>query len=458
LTQAAEPGLVGRLAAFVAELRAAGLPVSLTEDLDALAALRHVDLGDRAAFRSALAATLVKSAAHLPTFDPVFEVFFAVSGRSDGEGDLASTDLAALLEQALAGSDDDDLMAALAAEAVRRFAGMDAGRPLSGSYYLHRTLRSLDLDGVLERLLRSAQDDRDAGGPPRAFEARLAADDLRLAADGLRAEVEAEIRRRLAAERGAAALARSLRRPLPEDVDFLHAAGEDVAAVGRALRPLTRKLAARLARRRRHRRAGPLDVRATVRRSLSSGGVPVELRHRRPHPAKPEVVVIADISGSVASFARFTLQLVHALAGQFARVRSFVFIDGVDEVTRFFESAPDMGEALRQVNTEADVVWADGHSDYGHALTAFALRWGDAVGPRTTVLILGDARSNYHPPHAEVVAELARRARRVYWLNPEPRSYWDTGDSVVSQYAAHCHGVFECRNLRQLQKVVEQVG
>jgi len=159
LTQAAEPGLVGRLAAFVAELRAAGLPVSLTEDLDALAALRHVDLGDRAAFRSALAATLVKSAAHLPTFDAVFEVFFAVSGRGDGDGDLASTDLAALLEQALAGSDDDDLMAALAAEAVRRFAGMEAGRPLSGSYYLHRTLRSLDLDGVLERLLRSAQDD-----------------------------------------------------------------------------------------------------------------------------------------------------------------------------------------------------------------------------------------------------------------------------------------------------------
>jgi len=110
------------------------------------------------------------------------------------------------------------------------------------------------------------------------------------------------------------------------------------------------------------------------------------------------------------------------------------------------------------VNTEADVVWADGHSDYGHAFSVFWERWGTVVGPRTTVLVLGDARNNYHASSAWVIGELARRARRVYWLNPEPRSYWDTGDSIVSQYAAHCAGAFECRNLRQLEKVVEQVG
>jgi len=448
--------VLDRLAGLVAELRAAGLPVSVAENLDALGALRHVDLGDRGAFRSALAATLVKSAGHLATFDTVFEVFFGLAGGGDGDDD-GDADLAALVEQALAGGDDEAL-ARLAARAVRRFAGMAAGRPLAGAYYLHRTLRALDLEGVLARLLAAGQDTADRAGPATALEVRLAADDLRQRAVAFRFEVEAEIRRRLVDERGAAALARAVRRPLPEDVDFLHAAGEELVAVHRALQPLARKLAARLARRRRRRRGGPLDIRRTIRHSLSSGGVPVELHHRRPHPAKPEIVVVADVSGSVASFARFTLQLVHALAGQFARVRSFVFIDGIDEVTRFFDGAADIGEALRRVNTEADVVWADGHSDYGRALSAFWARWGSEVGPRATVLILGDARNNYHPPEAWVLDALARRARRVYWLDPEPKSYWDTGDSIVSQYAAHCHGAFECRNLRQLQKVVERVG
>ncbi|MGH9154676.1 MAG: vWA domain-containing protein [Acidimicrobiales bacterium] len=442
----------------MAELRAVGLPVSLTEDLDALAALGHLDLGDRGAFRSALAATLVKSAAHLPTFDAVFEVFFALPAAGDRAGYATDdVDLAALVEEVLATGDErarSTLAPRLAAEAVRRLAGMEAGRPLTGGYYLHRTLRALDIEGVLERLLAAVQDSGDGS----AFEVRLIADDLRLRAAAVRSGIEAEIRRRLAAERGTAALARAVRRPLPEDVDFLHAAGDDLVAVRRALQPLSRRLAARLARRRRRHRAGPLDFRATVRHSLSSAGVPVELRHRRAHPTKPEIVVIADISGSVASFARFTLQLVHALAGEFGRVRSFVFIDGVDEVTHMFDGAAEIADALRRVNTEADVVWADGHSDYGHALSSFWVRWGSEVGPRTTVLILGDARNNYHAPEAWAVAELARRARRVYWLNPEPRSYWDTGDSIVSQYAAHCHGAFECRNLRQLQKVVERVG
>ncbi len=137
----------------------------------------------------------------------------------------------------------------------------------------------------------------------------------------------------------------------------------------------------RLARKRRHGRKGPLDFRSTVRHSLSTGGVPVDPKFRYPRPAKPEIVVIADISGSVASFARFTLHLVHAIASQFSKVRSFVFIDGIDEVTRFFEGVDDVAEAVHRINTEADVVWVDGHSDYGHAFTVFWERWGRRSPP-----------------------------------------------------------------------------
>ena len=218
---------------------------------------------------------------------------------------------------------------------------------------------------------------------------------------------------------------------------------------------MSRKLAVRLARKRRHGRKGPLDFRATMRRSLSTGGVPIEPRFRHPRPAKPEIFVIADISGSVASFARFTLHLVYAISSQFSKVRSFVFVDGIDEVTRFFEGVVDPAEAVARINTEADVIWVDGHSDYGHALTEFHRRWGDEVTSRSTRAAAG-RRPQQLPRLAArgCVEDLQRRARHVYWLNPEPRDYWGSGDSIVGEYAAHCDEVVECRTLRQLEHFV----
>ena len=213
----------------------------------------------------------------------------------------------------------------------------------------------------------------------------------------------------------------------------MHATREELATLHRVLQPLSRKLAVRLARKRRHGRKGPLDFRATMRRSLSTGGVPIEPRFRHPRPAKPEIFVIADISGSVASFARFTLHLVYAISSQFSKVRSFVFVDGIDEVTRFFEGVVDPAEAVARINTEADVIWVDGHSDYGHALTEFHRRWGDQVTSRSSVIILGDARNNYHAAESWVVEDLQARARHVYWLNP---SRGTTGARATPSWAS----------------------
>jgi uncharacterized protein with von Willebrand factor type A (vWA) domain len=431
--------VLDHLAAFVGELRAAGLPVSLTENVDAMQAVRHVALDDREALRVAMAATMVKRREHRPAFDAVFDAFFCLPPQAvDDEG----SDLSALLDEVLR-SGDDAAARRLARLAVARLAGMESARGVRGSAYVFKTLRLLDVDGALARVVGGAD--------------WLERDDLGARVERVRTEVEAEVRRRLVAERGPAAVARSVRRPLPADVDFLHAGRDDLAALHRALRPLARRMAARLARRRRQGRHGRLDFRRTLRRSLSTGGVPADPRFRRPHPHKPEIVVLADVSGSVATFARFTLQLVHALAGEFSAVRTFVFVDGIDEVTRLLTGNDDLADALARVDEEADVVAADGHSDYGRALAAFWSRWGREVGPRTSVVILGDARNNYHAANAGVVAELARRARRVWWLNPEPRSYWDTGDSIVSEYGAHCDGVFECRNLRQLEGFVARI-
>ncbi|MGO9195838.1 MAG: vWA domain-containing protein [Acidimicrobiales bacterium] len=498
------------LTGFVGELRRSGLPVSVTEAADAADAIRHLPLEDRQAIKYALGATLVKSSAHWRAFDTAFEVYFSMrgpqysvteddalagaegedgagtgQGQGRGEGQsgagglemVSPEEIAAMLYKALRDG-DLGMLGAVARLAVGRYAGMEPGRPVGGTYYLYRTLRNLDLEGVLARLIGEARESVEAGmgaagddeapvpgpilrgrelGHLTPLEERLLEDEYKARIDELRREIEAEIRRRLVADRGAEALAKSLRKPLPEDVDFMHATREELVVMRKAIQPLTRKLQARLARKRRHLRRGALDFRATMRHSLSYGGVPAEPRFRHPRPTKPEIFVIADISGSVAAFARFTLQLVHAIASQFSQVRSFVFIDGIDEVSQIFERSETVTEAVHRVNQEADVVWVDGHSDYGHALNVFYQRWGREVGPKTSIILLGDARSNYHSPEAWVVKELRHRARHVYWLNPEPRSYWGSGDSIIEQYAQFCDGVYECRNLRQLEAFVEHL-
>ncbi len=487
--RAAGAAITELLAGFIQELRQAGLPVSLTENLDAMEAVKHIPLEDREAFKYALAATLVKNNTHWRAFETVFEVYFSLRGSrfriADGDDDelaklleeleqqqddmqgdgprngsgggdgLTPEEIAAMLFKALQRG-DEALMRAVARQSVRRFAGMEPGRPVGGTYYLYRTLRNLDLDAVLERLMQDAREQ--APEPLTPLEERLEQDEYQSRVDRLKQEIESEIRRALVADRGVEAMARTLRKPLPEDVDFMHASREEMASLRKAIYPLTRKLAVRLARKRRHGRKGPLDFRSTVRHSLSYGGVPADLKFRYPRPHKPEIFVIADISGSVAAFARFTLHLVYAISGQFSKVRSFVFIDGLDEVTRLFEGVDDISEAVHRVNTEADVVWVDGHSDYGHAFEVFWERYGKEVGPKTTVMILGDARNNYHASQSWVLKEIEKKARHLYWLNPEPKSYWDTGDSIVGEYANHCDGVFECRNLRQLERFVDYLA
>lgn len=454
------------LSSFIGELRTVGLPVSTSEAVDAARAIESIDVSDRLLFRAALRATLVKSGDHLSAFDTAYDVFFA-NRRPDGDvevpdsADPGSRDgpsseaptrsTAQMTEQLLDALRQNDLRALRqsAAEAVARFAGVEPGRPVGGAYYLYRTVRQLDLEEIERRLMALS-----LGAEHGALDERLARDDAHRRIEEFTAMLEAEIRERLVQDRGAEAMAESVRETLPEDVDVMHANREEMEQLERALRPLSRKLAVRLARRRRHRRRGPIDLRHTVRSSLSTGGVPIDVRFKPPRPAKPEMVVIADVSGSVASFARFTLHLVHAISSQFSQVRSFVFVDGLDEVTHLFAESDDPARAVERISAEADVVAVDGHSDYGRALGVFAQRFAPELTRRTTVMILGDARNNYHPARAEVLEEIRSRVKALYWLNPEPKSYWNSGDSVLGLYAAHCDDVVECRTLRQLETFV----
>lgn len=456
--------MLNAVAGLVAELRAVGLPLSPTEHIDAAQALGQVPIENRAAVKAALAATLVKNPDHVKAFETVFDLYFSPgTEREPGAPETSASTIGALSDEEILGllyravrDSDQVMMRAIAAQMVTRHAGMEPGRPVAGTFYLFKALRPANLEGMLERL-RAEAAEAAAGGQVSALEERLADEEYAELIDQFRAEVESEIRRRLVADRGAAAVARTLRRPLPEDIDFLNASRAELEVLRDALRPLARKLATRLARQRRHNGTAPLDFRRTVRESLSFGGTPVVPVFRRPHPARPELMVIADISGSVSAFATFTLQLMYALRTEFSKVRSFVFVDGIAEVTELLEKAEHIGDVAHRINQGSAAVWLDGRSDYGHALETFVQRWGPQVRSRTSVLLLGDARNNYHAARAKSVAAISSRARHVFWLNPEPTSSWNDGDSIIGEYAVHCDGVFECRNLRQLKRFVEEL-
>jgi uncharacterized protein with von Willebrand factor type A (vWA) domain len=269
-----------------------------------------------------------------------------------------------------------------------------------------------------------------------------------------RSAVEREIRRRLIAARGEYAASKERRLPVrPEETDFLSATLNQVEEMRRVLPALARKLAARIARRQSEGKRGRVDVRNTLRHSISSGGVPIDVKYKKRAPAKPELFILCDVSGSVRTFSTFTLQLVYSLHQQFQAVRSFAFIDRVDEVTELFNMC-EVDEAVERVYRDGVLVDGDGHSDVGRALDLFYQEFGGELTPRSTVLILSDGRNNMRDPRSRALEQIEERARRVYWLNPEPIERWDSGDSIMSEYQTHCHGAHECRNLKQLADFV----
>jgi uncharacterized protein with von Willebrand factor type A (vWA) domain len=471
--------LIDRILALSLAMRRAGIPVTQSETLDAVQALGRIDLARREEVREALAAVSLTAGHQRSTFDALFDLF--LPARPSGTLDLGSDDAAAVDVPVGGESDPDDEGAIedplddpeafveelirrllegderelerMAREAVDRFGRIPGQAAGGGGWFRYRVMRVVDPARILAELLRRSHVE---GGEASELEQRLARDELEARLARLQQEIDAEVRRRAAADRDPSSIARSSVPPALEELDLLHLSPRQQEELRARIRPLAHRLAARAAVRRRRGHDGRLDMRRTVRASLSTGGVPFApvLRPRRPH--RPELFVLCDVSGSVATFARFTLMLVHTMQEQFSGVRSFAFVDALDEVTHLFDGE-DVEVAVARLMQEAAVVWADGHSDYGRSLATFVERHGAEVTSRSTVVILGDARTNYRPPGTWAVEQLQRRARRVWWLNPEPRSAWDSGDSVAASYARFVEEMVEVRNLRQLAEFVGDV-
>ena len=437
----------GELLAFAEDLRGEGVAVGTSEILDAFEALRHIGWGNSRDFRETLAATIAKSPDDRRVFDLVFERFFfraaeaqAVrtgvseppAGTAGGDFDL--DELRRQIAEALQEGNESELRD-LARLAIAAFGKGDGSGVLGVD--VQRIRRALGLRTEPQPEL--PPDDPRRDGLPR--------EQLRRFEQQLRRELERALIERTATL--------PPKRPLSElDRALPNGPVQDLAAVHRVVAQLKRRLATQGHELRGRKRHAHVDVRATMRASLQTGGVPVELKFRPQRPRRPEIFVLCDVSTSVTSASTFFLSVLHALHDAFRKLRSFVFIERISEVTEVFERERDFRAAAAAVSRDAGVADVSGYTDYGRVWTEFLAMIEDELHPRATVIVLGDARTNGRPPREEVFAAIASKAGRTFWLNPEPRLYWNYGDSVIAAYEQYCQA-FECWRTDQLEEFVK---
>ena len=472
--------LLDRHVDFVAALRRAGLPVSVAEDIDAARAVALLAWDDRETLRTAYAATLVKRATHRPTFDQLFDLWFPAlvgagrTGEVEQDGfteppeageaaeadpprdvpELRSRDNGAALNdfrdrmvEAMS-EGDQGAVNDLAIEAVGTFGAMPGRAPGQSSFSAYQALKRIGADelvnkivaGLLARGMDDAEASRLAGTTVADFKRRVEQDSLR----------------RIAEEKGTRYVAEHATRPTIDKLDFMSARQADLVMLRREIQPLARRLATRLTQQHHANRRGPLDFRRTMRASMSTGGVPLTTVQRPKRPHRSDLVVLCDVSGSVANFAQFTLLLVHSLRDQFTKIRAFTFVDTVTEVTHELKPGADPVDVLAGLAASARKASLWGRTNYGRAFTAFEEEYADALGPKTALLVLGDARSNYADPQLEPFKAMVDRCRHAWWLNPEHPRQWGAGDSVALTYAGLVPMV-ECRNITQLGDFVQSI-
>jgi uncharacterized protein with von Willebrand factor type A (vWA) domain len=464
---------------FTNILRKSGIRVSTAEAIDAFQALDELSIEDRAIFRDALRTTMVKRGEEVPTYDELFDLYWSgfYDNLRETFGDAASS-LSAL------GLDLDELLKRIA-EQLKNMKG-DAGE-LSE---LARAMLTADLS-VLEQLIRAAAEQAGAGRienflqvgffSRRTLEqmnAEGAAQELRdlaarLEAAGMSPEQVGALRRLIDALMEAARKAvrayterelqkqnhdymEKFRRETLLEKSFYHLTEEEIRKMREVVERLAQKIKNILSIRRRRLKRGKLDLHQTLRRNMSHGGIPFELVFKQRKKDRPKLVILCDISSSVANVSRFMLQFVYSLQEAFTKIRAFVFVAELGEVTHVLQEG-EINDAIEKVLEGGDVINVYTRSNFGHAFHHFWQNFLSAIDAKTTVLVLGDARNNYNDPRAWCLRDIHTKAKNVVWLNPESPSAWGFGDSVMDKYLPYTDIAEECRNLRQLSSMVDRL-
>jgi uncharacterized protein with von Willebrand factor type A (vWA) domain len=457
-----------RILEFIGDLRRAELRVSPSEAMDALAASAAIGLEDRDTFKTALAATLVKEARDRATFDRIFDLYFLdlEALGQDIKKALGPQDprVQDLLDRLIAdeGLELDELTELLLRgegaemEMAIRSGGQQAGLErlmyfLQVGYFSRRISDNLDLSAIerdIEQLLQLLE----AKGLDPGQLARIR-NYLELRLEAFRRMIRQHVEREL--ERRAWKQGERLTREVLADKPLFALTPDEVAQMKTVVARLARKIKDALALRQREQQRGRLDIRRTIRKSLQYDGIPMEVFLRRRHREKPKLITICDVSDSVRNASRFMLQLVWSLQECFSRVRSFVFVSEIAEVTQAFNTHP----------VERAIEWAlkgaavDYHcrSDFGFAFNQFVRKDLETLDRKTTILMLGDARNNYNDPQAWTLRLIRERVKGIIWLNPEGQWGWGVGDSVMPMYAPACDLVRECRTIAQISDVVDNL-
>jgi len=464
-----------KITAFTRLLRENGLRVSIAEELDAFRSLQCVGLAERDVTRAALRSAMVKRPADIPTYDELFDLFFSGLGAvireatlatrealslAEGDIDLVMEQIGELLrdadldlsELALALLRDDRVtLQRMLEEAARRSHVAEIRQAFQEGRYSHQMAEHLGLGRVSAELeaLESALTGR---GIPRATAemlARFLHRRRRDLADMLKRTVRLEL------QKHDASLRKSARVQALAEKSFYYLSEAEIQCMKEAVAKLARRLRNVVVIRRRRAKRGKFDIKRTLRQNLQFGGVPFRVRFDRRVRDKPKVVVLCDVSDSVRNVSRFMLQFVYSLQDLYSRVRSYIFVSEVGEITRLFEEN-EINRAL-DMALAGDIINVYTHSDFGRAFRIFRRDHLRAVDKRTTVIILGDGRNNYNAPHEWVLKTIRSRAKQLIWLNPESRLTWGFGDSEMDRYGLFCDVVEECRNLNQLYRVVDRL-
>jgi uncharacterized protein len=462
-----------KLVEFSNLLRQNGLRISLTESMDMLRALDVVGLPTREVVRAALRTTMVKRSVDLPAFEQLFELFF--SGLADAMKELTAATANALemsdeefqrfleelakrleeggielspLARALLRADSGTLERLLR-EAAEQAGLRDIEHGFQEGRFAHAVAQALGLSGVAGELARLKE--QLAGLAPadaRRLEAYL---DRRLQdlADLVKRLVRNELQRQ-DVTRGDQQRLQAL-----SEKSFYYLSEDEIRRMQEAVTKLAQRLRNVVSIRRKRARRGKFDSSDTLRKNLQYGGVPFRIVFDRKRKDKPQVMVLCDVSDSVRNVSRFMLQFVYSLQDLYSKVRSFIFVADVGEITRLFQER-EITDAI-ETALHGNIINVYAHSDFGRAFKAFHRDYLPAVNKRTTVIVLGDGRNNYNLPHDWVLKDVQQRAKQVIWLNPENKMTWGFGDSEMDRYAPYCTLVEECRNLNQLYHVIDRL-
>ncbi len=442
-------GLPANLIEFFGQLRDEGVPIGTAELLDAFNAIESVSWEDRSAFKEALATCVAKGQRERWVFDLLFERFFfraseaaaaeqGISEERHIESELlALDDISDAITKALHEGSDGD-MRDLARLAIAAF-----GREGEGSGVVGVDVQRIRRGLGLRRGRGTQGTDHD--------QIEIPDESLKRFEKYLRQELErAQIDR--TGELPPAKPLAELDRALPTSPT------QDLAAVHRVVSQLKRSLATVGHEARGHSRSAHVDIRRTMRASLETGGVPLRLKFRPRRPRRPEIFVLCDVSTSVSSASVFFLSVLHALHDAFRKLRSFVFVERISEVTDVFERERDFRTVSEMISKKGGIADDSGYTDYGRVWLEFFNMVSDDLHPRSTIIVLGDARTNGREPHADTFSRISEHAGRTFWLNPEPRLYWNYGDSVISTYEPHCTRVIECWTTTHLEEFVRVIA